>query len=143
MTPSVSLQHGDAHGATRRGAVRPTVLVVEDDQAVSSLLGALLEEHGFDVLEATDGVEALRLARHSAPSLIVLHLGMSTVDGHEVMRRLKADPETREVPLVAISAFTQVLPSGDRRKLTYLLGKPYELDEILSLVEATVGNPYL
>jgi CheY-like chemotaxis protein len=122
---------------------RKLVLVVEDDEAVSSLLVALLEDRGYDAIPAHDGRKALELARQHRPHLITLDLALPGTDGHEVLEGLKADPRTREIPVVVISAFTQVLPAGDRKKLAYLLGKPFDVSEVMAIVQATVGNPYV
>ena len=119
------------------------VLVVEDDEAVSSLLVALLEDRGYAAVPAMDGRSAIELARKLAPHLITLDLALPGTDGHEVLENLKANPETRDIPVVVISAFTQILPAGDRKKLAYLLGKPFDVTEVLEIVQATVGNPYV
>jgi CheY-like chemotaxis protein len=122
---------------------RKTVLVVEDDEAVSSLLVALLEDRGYEAVPAMDGKRAIELARKLCPHLITLDLALPGTDGHEVLENLKANPETRDIPVVVISAFTQILPAGDRKKLAYLLGKPFDVAEVLEIVQLTVGNPYL
>jgi CheY-like chemotaxis protein len=122
---------------------RKTVLVVEDDEAVSSLLVALLEDRGYAAVPAMDGRSAIELARKLMPHLITLDLALPGTDGHEVLENLKANPETRDIPVVVISAFTQILPAGDRKKLAYLLGKPFDVTEVLEIVQATVGNPYV
>jgi CheY-like chemotaxis protein len=109
---------------------KKVVLVVEDDDAVSSLLVALLEDRGYQAIPAMDGQTAIELARKHVPHLITLE-------------SLKADPRTREIPVVVISAFTQILPAGDRKKLAYLLGKPFDVTEVLAVVQATVGNPFV
>ena len=120
-----------------------TVLVVEDDEAVSSLLVALLEDRGYAAIPALDGRSAIELAREHQPDLITLDLALPGTDGHEVLRSLKTHPSTRDIPIVVISAFTQILPAGERKKLAYLLGKPFDVTEVLEIVQATVGNPYL
>ena len=120
-----------------------TVLVVEDDESVSSLLVDLLRDRGYNAVAAFDGKTALSLARRLKPHLITLDLALPGVDGSAVLQRLKLDPETRDIPVVVISAFTQILPAGDRKKLAYLLGKPFDMTEVLDIVQATVGNPYL
>ena len=102
---------------------KKTVLVVEDDEAVSSLLVALLEDRGYAAVPAMDGRSAIELARKLAPHLITLDLALPGTDGHEVLENLKANPQTRDIPVVVISAFTQILPAGDRKKLAYLLGE--------------------
>jgi CheY-like chemotaxis protein len=120
-----------------------TVLVVEDDRAVSSLLIDLLQDRGYNAVPAFDGRSALSLARKLKPHLITLDLALPHIDGHAVLERLKLDPDTRDIPIVVISAFTQILPAGDRKKLAYLLGKPFDVTEVLDIVQATVGNPYV
>jgi CheY-like chemotaxis protein len=122
---------------------RRLVLIVEDDEGVSSLLSTLLDERGYHTVVARTGRAALRLARQRKPQLITLDLGLPGLDGRAVLERLKSDPATRDVPVVVISAYTQILPAGERKKLAYLLGKPFELAEVLEIIQATVGNPYL
>lgn len=136
---------GPAAGArpSRDPLARKTVLVVEDDEAVSSLLVALLEDRGYVAVPAMDGRSAIELARKLSPHLITLDLALPGTDGHEVLENLKSNPETRDIPVVVISAFTQILPAGDRKKLAYLLGKPFDVSEVLEIVQLTVGNPYV
>jgi CheY-like chemotaxis protein len=138
---SYSLPAGE-EPAAESDSIR-TVLVVEDDDAVSSLLIDLLQERGYHAVAAFNGKTALKLARQLKPHLITLDLALPGLDGQLVLQRLKADPDTRDIPVVVISAFTQILPSGDRKKLAYLLGKPFDLTEVMEVVQATVGNPYL
>jgi CheY-like chemotaxis protein len=130
----------DSRRAQRAGQ---TILVVEDDDAVSALLIDLLQERGFQAVPAYDGRTALSLARKLKPRLITLDLSIPGIDGHEVLEHLKSAPDTRDIPIVVISAFTQILPAGDRKKLAYLLGKPFDMTEVLEIVQATVGNPYV
>ncbi len=148
------LTSGPVDGDAERGAVsgpepsvepskKKTVLVVEDDEAVSGLLVALLDDRGYNAVPALDGQAAIDLARKLRPHLITLDLALPGTDGHAVLEHLKADERTRDIPIVVISAFTQVLPAGDRKKLAYLLGKPFDVTEVLEVVQATVGNPYL
>jgi CheY-like chemotaxis protein len=134
---------GSDHDAPAAPLPKKTVLVVEDDEAVSSLLVALLEDRGYAAVPALDGRTAIELAGKLVPHLITLDLALPGTDGHEVLERLKADPRTREIPVVVISAFTQILPAGDRKKLAYLLGKPFDVTEVLEVVQATVGNPFV
>ena len=133
----------DRSESAAESAPNRTVLVVEDDEAVSELLVALLQERGYGAVPAYDGRSAIRLARELQPHLITLDLGLPGVDGHAVLESLKASPATRDIPIVVISAFTQILPAGDRKKLAYLLGKPFDVTEVLEVVQATVGNPYV
>src|SRR6266487_2428188 len=115
------------NGPTGKALPKKVVLVVEDDEAVSSLLVALLEDRGYEAVPAFDGQTAIELARKLVPHLITLDLALPGSDGHEVLESLKSDPRTRDIPVVVISAFTQILPAGDRKKLAYLLGKPFDV----------------
>src|SRR5512135_705380 len=85
------------HNATR-------VLLVEDAPFLRYAFGRLLRLHGFDVMEANDGREALACVSKFRPQLIVTDLMMPVMDGVELIERLRADPETADVPVVAITA---------------------------------------
>ena len=79
------------------------VLVAEDDRLLRTAAVTTLRRAGFDVLAAADGEEAFALARAEGPDLILLDLVMPRVDGFEALRRLKADPETRAIPVIVLS----------------------------------------
>ncbi len=79
------------------------VLVVEDDFAIAGVLADVLEDEGYAVAVSDDG-EALALALADPPELILLDAMMPRMDGPEVCRRLRADPRTREVPVVFVTA---------------------------------------
>ncbi len=88
---------------TDRTAGRPTVLAVDDTPANLTLLSELLGPY-YRVQLAVSGAKALELAQRRAPDLIVLDVMMPGMDGHEVCRRLKADPRTRDVPVLFLTA---------------------------------------
>lgn len=89
------------------------ILLIEDDADNQEMVRFLLENAGFTVLTAHNGQHGLRLARQELPDLILLDLSMPELDGWSVAKKLKADPATKAIPLVALTAHT--LP-GDRRK---------------------------
>lgn len=82
----------------------PRVLVVEDEPAQLEVLRYNLEAEGFDVVLAAGGDEALLLLREEAPDVVVLDWMLPEVSGIEICRRIKADPETRAIPVVMLSA---------------------------------------
>jgi DNA-binding response OmpR family regulator len=79
------------------------ILVAEDDPVTARFVGSLLEEHGYEVVVATDGHHALEVAAEAAPDLIVSDLVMPYRDGYEVLRALRNDPRFRAVPIVILS----------------------------------------
>jgi DNA-binding response OmpR family regulator len=84
--------------------VRPKILVVDDEPEAVELVEFNLRQAGFEVLTASDGAEALKKARSSLPSLIVLDLMLPEVDGLEVCKMLRRDPATAAVPIVMVTA---------------------------------------
>lgn len=81
------------------------ILVVEDDTDNRRIVVKVLSVEGYDIVEATDGVQALARAHSERPDLILMDLALPNMDGWEATRRLKADPETRAIPIVALTAF--------------------------------------
>jgi two-component system, cell cycle response regulator DivK len=81
------------------------VLVVEDDVDNRRIVVKVLSAAGYQVIEASDGVEALTRVREGMPQLILMDLALPNMDGWEATRRLKLDPVTRGIPVVALTAF--------------------------------------
>jgi CheY-like chemotaxis protein len=90
-----------------------TILVVDDDDDVRGLLRATIERGVHRVVTADDGEEALRTIALAAPDLVLLDVNMPGTDGPEVCRRLKADPATRAIPVLMLTAATQ---DADRQR---------------------------
>jgi len=88
-------------GATRRE--RQLVLVVEDYQDAREMYAAYLQFSGFDVAEAANGVEAVDRATELLPDIVLMDLALPRMDGWEATRRLKGDPRTRHIPIVALT----------------------------------------
>lgn len=87
------------------------ILLIEDNPQNRYLLTFLLEKHGHVVRTAETGVEGLAAAARERPDLILLDIQLPGMDGHAVARALKADPELRAIPIVAVTSFAMV---GDR-----------------------------
>ena len=86
---------------------RSLVLIADDDADILLLVKAVLERSGHEVVAVSDGAEALAIVRARKPDLAVLDIAMPEVDGLEVLRRLRADPTTSELPVVLLSARAQ------------------------------------
>ena len=83
------------------------VLVAEDDRFLRRAAEATLRRHGFNVMTACDGEEALRLARQEFPDIILLDLIMPKLQGFDVLRELKQDPTTSSIPVIILSNLGQ------------------------------------
>jgi len=110
------------------------VLVVDDDPNALDLLGRTLQGAGYRVVTCSDGREALRLARSLRPNAITLDVIMPEVDGWDVLRSLKHDPETREIPVVMVS-MTDNRDMGAALGATEFLIKPIERRELVALLD--------
>ncbi len=88
------------------GAEGRTVLVIEDNPDHRYVYSHVLELAGYRVLEAEAGDEGLRLAREREPDIVILDIGLPSIDGWEVARTLKADASTRDIPIVAVTVHT-------------------------------------
>ncbi len=86
---------------------RPLVLIADDDADILMLLSLTLERDGYEVVVATNGLQAFETALERLPHLIVLDLMMPGIDGLEVTRRLRAEETTRDVPIVIVTAFAE------------------------------------
>lgn len=85
-----------------------TILIVEDNPLNRELVVDLLEAAGYTVLEAEEGVDLLERVKAGRPALILLDLQLPGLDGVTLARQLKADPATREIPVLAMTAYARV-----------------------------------
>jgi CheY-like chemotaxis protein len=114
------------------------ILVVDDNESTREILNLFLSRGGYDVIEACDGLEAVKVATSECPDLIIMDLSMPVMDGFGAVRLLREVPEVREVPVIACTAhdtsthrlqamavgFNEFLPKPiDFTKLDSLLGQ--------------------
>jgi CheY-like chemotaxis protein len=89
------------------------ILLVEDNELNRDMLSRRLMRRGFEVLMAEDGEQCVHMARTETPDVILMDMSLPVVDGWEAARRLKAAPETRPIPIIALTAHAM---SGDRER---------------------------
>jgi len=114
-----------------------TIMVVEDNEYSRDALSRRLERRGYRVLAASDGQEAVSLARSRMPNLILMDLGLPVIDGWEATRQLKDDAATRHIPIIVLSAHAMT----NDRELALSAGgdefdtKPVRFDGLLQKIE--------
>jgi CheY-like chemotaxis protein len=91
----------------------PKILLVEDNEMNRDMLSRRLLKQGFEMVLAVDGEQAVDLARSEAPDLILMDISLPGLDGWEATRLLKTMPETRSIPIIALTAHAM---AGDREK---------------------------
>ncbi len=120
----------------------PKILLVEDNELNRDMLSRRLERRGFQVLIAVDGAQGVAMAQSEAPDLVLMDMSLPVVDGWEATRRLKAAPETRAVPIIALTSHAMV---GDREKAIEAGcddydTKPIELPRLLEKIDRLIGK---
>jgi two-component system cell cycle response regulator DivK len=118
-----------------------TVLLVEDNEDNLVVYRTILEHVGFRVIEARDGEEGVSRAREHLPDLILMDISIPKMDGWEATQRLKADGNTRQIPIIALTAHAL---EEDRQKALQAgcdgyLAKPVEPRRVVQEVERFVG----
>ncbi|MDR1298514.1 MAG: response regulator [Deltaproteobacteria bacterium] len=114
----------------------PAILIVDDDELIHKLLGAILHKAGFRCLDALCGEEGLEMARRERPDLIILDVMMPGLNGFDVMRALKSDPGTSTIPVVFLSGKFHNREKTQARELgaADFMEKPFERTELLARV---------
>ncbi len=118
------------------------VLLVEDNEVNRRLAGFLLRSHGYEVREATSAAAAFEMVEKERPDLIVMDIQLPGMDGLEITRKLKEQPATADIPVVAVTSFAM---KGDREK-AFAAGcagyvtKPIDKNTFIQEVAAHVGG---
>jgi CheY-like chemotaxis protein len=118
------------------------ILVVEDNQDIREMAVRQLKRRGYEVVEAEDGEKGVQAAGRQIPDLVLMDLNLPALDGWQAIRRLRSDPKTKGIPIVAITAHTT---SGDR-DAGYEAGadafvtKPIDFAKLLERIDSLIGK---
>jgi len=120
----------------------PKILLVEDNEMNRDMLSRRLQKRGYEVVIAEDGEQGVRLARSEAPALVLMDMSLPVLDGWEATRQLKADPATRSIPVIALTAHAM---AGDRERALEAGAddfdtKPVELTRLLEKIETLLAK---
>jgi CheY-like chemotaxis protein len=118
------------------------ILLVEDNEMNRDMLSRRLVRSGYEVVIAVQGDQGVELARTASPDLVLMDMSLPVLDGWEATRRLKGDPATREIPVIALTAHAM---SGDREKAREagcddFDTKPVEYTRLVSKIEGLLQN---
>jgi CheY-like chemotaxis protein len=119
-----------------------TVLVTEDNPLHMKIFKLNLTFSGFSVLEAENGEKGLELARAERPDLILVDLSLPKIDGWEMIRRMKEDEATRQIPIIVVSARR---PQDEAARAALLqvsayVSKPFDPEALMALVQRTIAD---
>ena len=112
------------------------ILIVDDEASVADLIEAVLVSEGYTVAIARDGIQGILLARDWKPDLVLMDVMLPGIDGTTAIRRLKSDPETSELPIVAMSAGRTIRrQSNELSDADAALAKPFDIEALLAQIE--------
>jgi DNA-binding response OmpR family regulator len=112
------------------------ILIVDDEASVADLIEAVLVSEGYTVAIARDGIQGILLARDWKPDLVLMDVMLPGIDGTTAIRRLKSDPETSDLPIVAMSAGRTIRrQSNELSDADAALAKPFDIEALLAQIE--------
>ncbi len=118
------------------------ILIVEDNDKNRRLIVDILKYYGYEIIEAENGEEAVRIAREQKPDLIIMDLQMPVMNGFETIKILKSDPVTKDIKVIAVTSFAM---AGDREKVFAAgfddyISKPLNTRELPELVKRLLSS---
>ena len=120
-----------------------TILFIEDEAALQKTFGKILEKEGLEVIPALDGDVGLKLAKLKKPDLILLDLILPRRNGFEVLKEIKEDEETKDIPVIVLTnleAMDNVDKAIELGATTYLVKANYTLEEVVTKVKQALGE---
>ena len=118
------------------------ILVIEDTEDNRRILRDLLTNAGFELIEAVDGEKGVAAALDSKPDLILMDIQLPVIDGYEATRRIKANPTTQHIPIIAVTSYAM---SGDEMKAREAgcdgyVAKPFSPRQILATIRGLLSH---
>jgi two-component system sensor histidine kinase/response regulator len=118
------------------------ILVIDDEASLRKVIAKALQRHGFQVSEATNGVEGLQRAKAEIPDLILSDINMEKLDGYRALEELRKEPRTSAIPFILMTG--QVEPGGMRKGMDLgaddYLSKPFSIDDLVRAVQARLKH---
>lgn len=113
------------------------ILIVEDNPQTVKLVKFILEKSKYSTISAKDGEEGLQMARERKPDLIILDLMLPGIDGYQVCEALKAEPNTKEIPVIVLTALDTGVDfeKALEKKADWYITKPFEAQHLLKRVD--------
>ena len=121
---------------------KKTIMIIEDDKFLSSLIKARLEKDGLITIQAFDGEEAIKELRQQKPDLIVLDLIMPKVSGFEVLEAISLDPQMNKIPVVILSNLAQdsdIQKAKSLGAVEYFVKVRVSIDDLINKVRTIIG----
>jgi len=119
------------------------ILFIEDESALQKTFGEILKQEGYEMISALDGETGLRLAKSEKPNLILLDLILPKIHGFDVLKKLKGDKETKDIPVIVLTNLEKIEDVDKALELgatTYLIKAQYSLEEVVEKIKKVLGE---
>jgi len=119
------------------------ILFIEDESVLQKTFERALRAEGYDMISALDGESGLKLAQTQNPDLILLDIVLPKLNGFDVLKRLKRDPKTKEIPVIILTNLERMSDIDIALELgatTYLVKVNYSLEEVIKKIKKTLGD---
>jgi len=120
-----------------------TILFIEDESALQKTVGEILKQEGYEIISALDGRVGLKLAQRKTPDLILLDLILPKLNGFEVLKKLKENSETKNIPVIVLTNLEGIEDIDKAIELgaqSYLVKAQYELKELVEKVKKILNE---
>ena len=119
------------------------ILIIEDESALQKTLGEVLSQQGYEILSALDGEVGLKLAQSKKPDLILLDMVLPKIHGFDVLKKIKDNPETKEIPVIVLTnleSIEDIKKAIELGATTYLVKANYSLKELTIKINQVFQN---
>jgi len=119
------------------------ILLVDDDLTLREMYDDRLKAEGFDIIQASNGEEALQKAKETKPNVVLLDVMMPKINGFDVLKQLKEDPETKDTPVIILTALIQDVDRAQGKKLgaaDYIVKSETMPGEVIAKIKGVLGN---
>ncbi|MBI2567273.1 MAG: response regulator [Candidatus Schekmanbacteria bacterium] len=118
------------------------ILVADDDRSTRELISLILEDEGYEVITAVNGVETVKKATAEQPDLVVLDIMMPEMDGYEALNKIKDDSQLADIPILVITARTIKIYEKISKGLGAIdhITKPFSPDDLVSKIKSVLGE---
>jgi len=115
------------------------ILICDDDEGILDMLGLILEETGYDIVTEQNSLNVNQLIEIESPDLIILDLWMPVLSGDQVLRGLRKNPNTENLPVIVISASRDGQVIAEQAGASDYLAKPFDFDELIDKIKSQLN----
>jgi DNA-binding response OmpR family regulator len=116
-----------------------TVLIVDDEMEISNAVKSVLEDEGYEVELASDGIEALTVLNQNPPDLVLMDVMIPRLSGYDVLKKMRAAGHSKEIPVILMSCVNPQVKQSDF-KWRHFLKKPFSLETLLEVVSNSMNS---